>query len=328
MAIEIIINIIEAMIVGLFINVMLCSKFRRVKQIVIYIAFVVVFASAVMIINRITDFETYESILYFAIIILYAQFFFVGKLQSKLFFSIIPLCVIIIASIITATVTPILFDSSMSSSLEVQSEIRLGALIFAKLTQLLLTFGTLSAFKRKFLNLKRIEWIGFISVFLLLCICGVAVFEIGIVLDSNLKTSTFAIVATSLVLINALMMVFYYSFSRKSERLIETKHSEEKLKYQINSAEEIQKAYYELRKLRHDLANQYSCVKKLISDKDYDVAERYLSDFSTEVEKEIEKNKYILTKCLPLNAVIHTLEVVLKKTYPLKMKSLILNMTE
>ncbi len=292
---EIIINLIEASIICFFINIMLKPRFGKTSTIAAAIGYVVFFASGVYIINKLVKFETFASISYFIVAILYVIIFFQGKSYRKIFFAVIPICIVMLSSILTATLIPMILDVDIESIININHDMRLISLIFAKSLQITFTLLVLIVCKKSILDLTRWEWTWFSFLFILSYIIEIVVFKLNLELNGGVDLFIVLIVTMCLVLINVFAFIFYYKYSKKKFEIVELEYNEKKLQAEIDSAESVSAIYVELRKARHNLVGQFSFLNELIGQEIYEEAEKYLAELTNEIQNKMKENVYIYT---------------------------------
>ena len=292
---EIIINLVEASIICFFINTILTPKFSKIPTIISAFAFIVIFASGVYAINKLVDFETLASISYFIVTILYALGFFKGKSYRKIFLAVLSICIVMLSSIITSTIMPLILNVSFENTLELNHKIRIYSLIFAKSTQIILTALVLVVCKKSFLDMTRMEWVLFAFLFVFSYIIEIAVFKLNFALSGGINLNILLIVTICLVLINVFTFIFYYKYSRKKFQIVELEYTEKKLQAEIDSAESVSAIYVELRKARHNLLGQFSFLNEFIGRKKYEEAEKYLAELTNEIHNKMKENVYVYT---------------------------------
>ncbi len=303
--IEVSVNVFESFVIWYFIQKMLEQKYNKITHLITSVVFIVFFSIVVTIINQITLIETYSGIFYFLLCGIYSVICYKEKMSKKIFYSAIPLCVIVLSNIITLTIIPLVHNTNITEAITSTNIIRISTLIFAKVLQVAITIILVAILKKNTSLLSAFQWIGFLIIFVTTSFCGVFVLTIRITDDELLKTELYILTVIGLILINLFSFIFYINFARKSKENLEYKLNETKIAEQIKNAEEIETTYKNMRELKHDIVNQYAVVGRLISDKKYDEAEKYMSELTGYAENELNNSYLIHTKNESLNALIN-----------------------
>lgn len=305
---EIAANIADAVIVLLFINSIFPALYSKRVTRLATVGCIAAFATVTYIINSVTIFETYQMMIYIFEIFLYALFFRQGKWLFKLAYSALSFVILMLANIITAAVVPILTDYTVSQTLFEDGFIRIFSLVFAKTLHLLLTLILLAILKKKFNKLRIIDWFCLAAVFAASCFTCVFIFQLRITNDENIKNEMFVLTVALIILINIIIFLFYMRISGQSERIYRLRLNEIRMSEQIKSAEFIEKSNNEIRKLKHDIRNQYTCVRELLHENKYSDALAYLDKISDSAELCFSCEN-IATSIVPLSAFLnHTAE--------------------
>lgn len=157
-------------------------------------------------------------------------------------------------------------------------------------------------------NTKLIKWIVFAAIFLLCCIMAACIFYLYFMVTNtydSIRNSVFLIAFACLIAINALIFSFYLKSSDNEKKLHLMQLNEAKLSEQIKAAEDIDRTYGEMRKVRHDIKNQYICVHQLLSEHKYSEAADYLGNIIGETEAELAANYYIRSGYNSLDAILN-----------------------
>ncbi len=303
---EVFVNVFESFVIWYFIQKMLESKYNKITHLITSAVFIAFFFTVVTIINQITILETYLSIFYFLICGIYSVLCYKDKIFKKLFYSAIPLCIIIFSNIITSVLIPIVYDTSTTATVINTDVIRISSIICAKTFQLIITIILSACLKKDSAYLNSIQWLGFSITFVVTFFCAVFVFNIRLTNDELIETEMYILTVICLIIINLSVFTFYISLARKSKENLEYKLNETKIAEQIRTASEIENSLCELRKLRHDIKNQYSCIARMLEDNCLVDAKIYLSELTGNVERELKNTYLISTENYSVNAVFNS----------------------
>lgn len=306
MLIEILANIIEALILGLTVHSVLAPRFGRKTDVGLVAAFVGTFSVTVFLVNQAFLFETYVSVVYLAVTATYAMFCFTDKWYRKLTLSVLPFVVMILSSVLTGTLIPLLYDADVLATFEYGTYLRIISLLTAKGIQAVLSLALVLMMKSKQIHLGKLEWLGFLVIFTAVCFCGVFAFQIRITEDALVESEMFLCTVLCLALIIVFTFVFYVRFGVYSKNMMELRLREERMLAQTRSAEELESMYEELRRLRHDIKHQFSAVSELLARGEYEEAKQYLDKMLCSAEQGLEDTYYIMTKNKPVDAILNS----------------------
>lgn len=305
MLVEVLANIIEALILGWTVHSVLNPRFGRRADISLLITFVITFSGTVFLVNQVFPFETYISVVYLLITAAYAAFSFKDKWYRKITLSVLPFVVLILSSVLTGTLIPLLYDADVLATFESGTYLRVISLLAAKGIQAILSLALVLLMKSKQIHLGKMEWLGFFVIFIAVCFCGVFAFQIRITEDVLVESEMFLCAVLCLVLMIVFTFVFYVRFGVYAKNMMELRLREERMLAQTRSAEELETMYEELRSLRHDIKHQFSAVNELLARGESVEAKKYLDKMLCETEHGLEDTYYIMTKNKPVDAILN-----------------------
>lgn len=147
--------------------------------------------------------------------------------------------------------------------------------------------------KKTVKNEMLVKWIVFAAIFLLCCVMAACLFYLYFVTTwthQNTRAHFFVTAIVCLIVINALVFFFYMKSSDNKKEIHLLKLNEAKLSEQIKAAEDIDSTYREMRRVRHDIKNQYICVRQLLKEQKYSEADAYLGNIIGETEAALTDN--------------------------------------
>lgn len=303
---EILAIIIETLILGLTVHSVLKPKFCRKTDTGLFFAFVILFSTIVFLVNQAFPFETYISVVYLLAMAAYAMFCFQDNWYRKLTLSVLPFVVLILSSVLTGTLIPLLYDADVLATFEGGTYLRVISLLAAKGIQGILSCVLVLMMKAKRIHLDKREWLGFLIIFTAVCFCGVFAFQIRITEDVLVESEMFLCTVLCLVLMIVFTFVFYVRFGVYSKNVMELRLREERMLAQTRSAEELETMYEQLRSLRHDIKHQFGAVHELLARGESEEAKQYLDKMLCEAEHGLEDTYYIMTMNKPVDAVLNS----------------------
>lgn len=149
-----------------------------------------------------------------------------------------------------------------------------------------------------------VRWIIAAAVFLLCCVTIACLFFLYYlpIWDSF---GFFLLALACLVAANALIFFFYLRAVDNERKINLLKLNEAKLAEQIKAAEDVDRTYREMRRIRHDIKNQYICVYQFINEGKYSQAAEYLGNIIGETEADLAANYYIKSGYNSLDAILN-----------------------
>lgn len=306
MLIEVVANVIETLILGLTVRSVLKPRFGRKKDVCLFLVFVVSFSGTIYFVNQAFPFETYISVVYLLIMATYAMIAFQDSWYRKLTLSVVPFVVLILSSILTGTLIPLLYNIDVLATFENGTYLRIVSLLAAKGIQAVFSLIVVLLMKSKQIHLGRMEWLGFLVIFTTVCFCGVFAFQIRITEDVLVESEMFLCTVLCLALMIVFTFVFYVRFGLYSKNVTEMRLREERMLAQTRSAEELETMYAQLRRLRHDMKHQFSAVNELLARGENEEAKRYLDKTLCLAEQGLEDTYYIMTKNKPVDAILNS----------------------
>jgi len=127
-------------------------------------------------------------------------------------------------------------------------------------------------------ELKQTEWIAFVAIFSSSLLSGICTYEMQInkYKDSNIPLFPLSILC--LLVINLVSFYMLSKISKEHRENIKTSLLMTQLKEQEHSISEMKNMYDEIRRIRHNIKEQYGCVQALLVGGKYDQAKDYLSE--------------------------------------------------
>lgn len=209
---------------------------------------------------------------------LIALFSLKGTLFEKIFVPLsLDICALLI-SFLTLKSLGWVFNETVEEMIKNRGLIRILNLF---ITKALLFVVTRAMLKLKGVNrysFSFIECTAISIIFVITMLIGLGIFQMDINAGISSETIMTIWIGIGLIAINVLTYILMKKISEKNiekTELIIDKMQNELYRMQF---EEIQKKYYEMNKIRHDMKNHLQCISSLLDDKEYEKADSYVAD--------------------------------------------------
>ena len=235
-----------------------------------------------------------------------AELLFGGKHFEKVTAALLAEGISIITGLMTATLLPVILSTEVGNLLQQDgSEVRYAALIFAKTLHLLLCLAVSGIIR--FLNIKAGErnWL-LSSVMLGVSFLGTG-FAMTIIRTDNDSVKNVMLILLIVVLLSESVIVFYLFLIRMRDAVDEQRlqYHIEKATEELGNLEERQKYVDELRSLRHEIRNEYVPVREMIKHKEFDLAEKKLTELIKDSEEELKRDMIYETGNVSIDLVLN-----------------------
>ncbi len=245
------------------------------------IAYSIILAAAISIMNRITFFEHFYVLLYIVITFLYANIHLNGSFTKKIFSSIFPSLIIAVSTVLILNFSSILFRTSTEEILSNNNIERCLSIISAQISILCFMILSLKILKKsnnKNSDLAVAEWL-LISV----------VLAISIVICAFLNFSSFEIISPNgriyiviafmgIILINAVVCYLVVDLGKKNAAVRENEILKLQREYNNQYIKNANTEYDLIKKLRHDFKDSYSVIYTLLSEGKSDKAMEHIKN--------------------------------------------------
>ncbi|MGN0602305.1 MAG: sensor histidine kinase [Oscillospiraceae bacterium] len=273
---EIIINIYQSFMVVYFVYKLLTPKRKQFAKTGFAICWIVLFILLTLM-NYITIFESAASILYMLCLLIYAVIMLNGNIVKKLLISVLPFTIIFL---ITAALLNFISSLNSMTINEIVAKLSLErfiALLSIQATIYISFRLIIKAFDFSSESFHLTEWIVTISV-LVASIVMAALLHYSAIYSMNYKQRTY-ISLSILVLMAINILVFHMidSLLKKNRMLQEMEILKVQERYQKQYIENANMQYDSIRKIRHDLKNQFYAVYALLNENKYEDAKNYIS---------------------------------------------------
>lgn len=270
------------------------------------LAYIIIFAAAISLMNYLTVFEHFYALTYIVIFFVYALNALNGSLLKKIFASAFPVLILLISGALTANFSAILFDISLEQILSYNGVERCLSIIATQI--LIFCFITLSLkimkkSNNKNIDLAIIEWI-LISLVLVISIIICAFLNfISLEMLSFRGRIYMVFVFIGIILVNAVVYYLIVDLGKKNTAVRENEILKLKQEYSRQYIKNAAVEYDVLQKLRHDFKDNYAVIYSLFSENKTSKGLEFINgciDTLTETEVFINTDNDIV------NAVINT----------------------
>lgn len=213
--------------------------------------------------------------LFIGIIFCYCHFFLKGNLLSHLLVLTAAETIVMLTAISMNSVSSFFYSGNSSYVIDNRGVRRIADLVLNKLILFVVYKIILLVTRKNKAELKQTEWIAFSAVFAATLLSGVCIYESR--LGGNDNILLFMLTALSLIIINIVSYYMLVRISSEHRENMKAKLLEVQIKEQETNMNEMQSIYREMRRIRHDIQGQLGCLSELISNKNYEQAERYLN---------------------------------------------------
>ncbi len=154
---------------------------------------------------------------------------------------------------------------------------RIILLIISKLL-LFLAYKVILVLHKNKSELKQTEWVAFAAIFFSTLLTGICVYEREVNVHEDGGVSFFPLSVLCLVVINLVSFYMLSKISKEHRENIKNSLLVMQLKEQEDSISEMKNVYDEIRRIRHNIKEQYGCMQELLFEGKYEQAKEYLSE--------------------------------------------------
>lgn len=283
---EIVATLCEQLILFYFICNFMKHDFKTRGGKVIYVFGSVLGTALVTVLNSVTLYDWWLSVIYIAYWFVFSLFFINGRVLSKLLAAILSDVVSICTSNIVTGTLSIALKSTPTQLYSTQGVCRVLGVLMCQVLNLFLYSLILKIVNKSILKMKKKEWFLIISVFLI-SILSFAVIQIALN-ESKLSETTSLMLLLSeigLIALNIICLYIMISLNQSNRTAEEFKLKEQQLKHDIQYAETVRSQYQEIRQIRHDIKQHLDAVSGLQLEGKIDAAQKYISDISSGLER-------------------------------------------
>lgn len=267
---ELLVTVGQSFIIMHFICSFLGHDYKSFKGKIIYISGAVFFTAMVTLMNHLTIYEGIYGLIYVIEFFVFEMIFLKGSVSKKLF-------VAVLTNIILVCVNALVSDSISSAFREdisqIYTEKKLSRFLMILIVNILYVYIfeiilKLTA-KREFM-LKSKEWILIVSVF------GASFVSIAFIHMAQLSDTKLLLIAElGIIIVNVICFYMISALSKSNKETTELKLYRQQQEYRLQYAENIKNQYEEIRRLRHDMKQNFAVINALQKEQKYAEAVEY-----------------------------------------------------
>lgn len=298
---EVIVNFYQAFIITAFTYKFLTSKERKNDK----IAFIVTGSAIALLItlfNRMTVFESVETLVYWLVLFVYIVIFLNGNILKKVFASVFPWVLIFSITVVILNFAASLNKMTIEELVSKPSLVRLSVLLSIQAMVYLLMKLIMINFRSDSVSFRLSEWTAVITVMVVSFITAafIHMIALGDLDATQRKNLNFSLLA--LLFINIAVFHMINSLIKKNKQLKEMEILKITEQYQQQYIENTNQQYDSIKKIRHDIKNQLSTVYTLIEDGEYNEAMRIIKESNDDL---IKCKEYVKTNDPVVNAIVN-----------------------
>lgn len=200
-----------------------------------------------------------------------------GKRLSHFFITLVAETLLLLIAITINSLMTYITSYNSAELISDRSTERIVVLIVSKLL-LFITYKIILVSHKNKPELKQMEWIAFAAIFLSTLLSGLCIYEMQINDYSDRDVPLFPLSVLCLVVINLVSFYMLSKISKEHRENIKNSLLVMQIKEQEDSISRIKNIYDEIRRTRHNIKDQYGCVRELLYNGKYDEAIDYLSE--------------------------------------------------
>ncbi len=270
---------------------------------IFFAGFIVLLTAAVTVCSQLLPNENFICTLIYIIIIFIFSCFLNGKWLSHLFIVLIAETLLMLIAVSINSFMSYITSYNSVELINGRNVERIAALIFSKLS-LFLAYKVIIVSHRNKLKLKQIEWGAFTVIFLSTLLAGICVYEMQIKDCTDGSAPLFPLSVLCLAVINLVSFYMLSKISKEHRENIKNSLLVMQLREQEDSISEMKNIYDEIRRVRHNIKEQYGCVQEMILSGKYEQAKDYLNEIQI---PSLLLNPSIVTDNDTLNAILNYL---------------------
>lgn len=200
-----------------------------------------------------------------------------GKKLSHFFISLVAETLLMLIAITINSLMSYITSYNSAELINDRSTERIIVLIVSKLL-LFITYKIILISHKNKPELKQTEWIAFAAIFFSTLLSGLCIYEMQINGHADKDIPLFPLSVLCLVVINLVSFYMLSKISKEHRENIKNSLLVMQIKEQEESISKMKNVYDEIRRTRHNIKEQYGCVRELLSNGKYDEAMDYLSE--------------------------------------------------
>lgn len=284
---EFAVNLFESLLISYFICSFMNLNLKTRKGRIICISGGIIFSALVIIMNRLMIYEGLWGIVYIAEFFIFELICLKGSVLRKLF---VALLVNIISISVNACVTSIISAALGNDINQIYTEKTLWRFITIIIVQLLLVYiyeVILKIAVKSEFTLKPKEWALILSVFLVssVSIAFIHMTQISMAAESAVSSKLLLASEIGIVVTNVVCFYMMSALSKSNQETTELRIYRQQQEYQLQYAESTRKQYEEIRRIRHDVKQNFAVISALQKEGKYSEAIEYANKCTDNLSK-------------------------------------------
>lgn len=276
----------------------------RIKQrYILFAGFTALITAAVTICTQLLPDENFICTLIYIAIIFIFSCFLNGKCLSRLLIIIVAEALLLLIALSIISVMSYIASYDSEKLINGRDWGRVIVLIFSKLLLFLAYKVILVSHKNK-PKLKQTEWIAFAAIFLSTLLTGICIYEMQRNGYADGNAPLFPLAVLCLAVINLVSFYMLSKISKEHRENINNSLLVMQLREQEDNISEMKNIYNEIKRIRHNIKEQYGCVQEMLLSGKYEQAKDYL--YETQIP-DLLLNPSIVTDSDTLNAILNYL---------------------
>lgn len=258
---EISVNLIEQLIILLFLSFYFGCKYNDIRKYIGFIATVTISTITVTIFNSFYVFEGFLGLVFILIYTVYAHLFLKGNIYTKIFIAGFITCITYFIALFSILFVSIVYDQNdyMIYNMHIS---RIVLIIMSK-TLLIIACTIMLRFRFNDIGAKR-------NIVLLIVMPIVVEISIIGIMQVFLKHSELKgellLASISIMAVNVITYYVFIRINKDIEYEAKIKMMEQKEEYDIRHADELDELYKKICSVRHDIIHHFAVLKGLIDD--------------------------------------------------------------
>lgn len=267
---ELLVTVGQSFIIMHFICSFLRHDYKSVKGKIIYISGAVLFTATVTFMNYLTIYEGIYGLIYVIEFFVFGMIFLKGSISKKLFVAVLTNIILVCVNALVSGTVSSAFKEDIS---QIYTEKTLSRFLMILIVNILYVYIfeiilKLTA-KREFM-LKSKEWVLIVSVF------GTSFVSIAFIHMAQLSDTKLLLISElGIIIVNVICFYMISALSKSNKETTELKLYRQQQEYRLQYAENIKKQYEEIRRIRHDMKQNFAVINALQKEQEYDEAVEY-----------------------------------------------------
>ena len=247
------------------------------RRYILFVSFTALITATVTVCPQLLPNEDFICTLIYIIIIFVFGCFLNGKWLSHLLIILAAETLLMLIAITIISVMSYIASYNSTELINGRGAERVVVLIFSKLL-LFLAYKVILILHKSKSDLQQTEWIAFAAIFSSTLLTGICVYEMQVNSYADGSAPLFPLSVLCLVVINLVSFYMLSKISKEHRENINNSLLVMQLREQESNISEMKDVYKEIKRIRHNIKEQYGCVQELLLIGKYEQAKDYLSE--------------------------------------------------